>query len=129
MTVAAEGGDSPSHIDLFVYGTLRKTGSASPLLDGCEHRRSARVHGTLYDIEGRFPSLVLEGIDAVEGEIWRCPAAVLTDLDAYEGVAEGLFRRVRVRIGEGVCWVYVAGPALAPSLTPDRRIAAVHWPG
>jgi gamma-glutamylcyclotransferase (GGCT)/AIG2-like uncharacterized protein YtfP len=116
-----------SHFHLFVYGTLRAGGSADELLAGCDRVAQATVAGTLYDIDGQYPALVLAGQGRVEGEVWRCPVDRLPALDAYEGVDDGLFRRVGVQVGEYACWTYVAGPKLASRLTADRRLARERW--
>lgn len=59
----------------------------------------------------------------MDGEIWHVPSAArLASLDEYEGVAQGLFRRKAVTVAGHACWIYVAGLALAPRLTADRRI-------
>lgn len=106
---------------LFSYGTLMSGGAAAARqLADCERVGPATVQGTLFDT-GPYPALLLAGTDRVEGEIWRCPAWVLPRLDRYEGVADGLFRRVGLRVDGVACWVYVAGPALGPRLTPDSR--------
>lgn len=112
---------------LFVYGTLRRGGPAARVMAGCEHRGDATITGTLYDIGGRHPALMLYGRDRVHGELWWCPVEWLQRLDEYEGVDRGLFRRVGVRVQELACWTYVAGPALARELTPDRRIPDGRW--
>ena len=114
-------------VHLFVYGTLRSGGGAAGLLRGCRLAGPGIVAGTLYDL-GDYPALVLAGSGPVEGEVWRCPAYALARLDEYEGVAEGLFERVEVEAAGARCWTYVAGPLLAPRLTPERRIAAGRWP-
>jgi gamma-glutamylcyclotransferase (GGCT)/AIG2-like uncharacterized protein YtfP len=114
-----------THFNFFAYGTLRDKGSASSLLRDCVPVAPARVGGVLYDIDGEYPALVMYGTNPVEGEIWRCPAELLASLDAYEGVDEGLFRRVGVDIDGTPCWTYVAGPKLTRKLTPARRIT--HW--
>jgi gamma-glutamylcyclotransferase (GGCT)/AIG2-like uncharacterized protein YtfP len=116
------------HFHLFVYGTLRRGGRGHELLAGCEQVGAARVAGTLYDIDGKYPALMLYGGTGVPGEVWRCPDALLARLDAYEGADEKLFRRVGVRAGEHACWTYVAGPGLARKLTPARRVAGGTWP-
>lgn len=122
-----EGASGPGHIHLFAYGTLLAGGDAARLLDGCERVGPAVVSGALYDVDDTYPALVLAGKGAVRGEIWRCPPEILPVLDEYEGVAEGLFRRVAVRVGETACWTYVAGSALAHRLAPDRRIPSGRW--
>jgi gamma-glutamylcyclotransferase (GGCT)/AIG2-like uncharacterized protein YtfP len=118
--------------DLFVYGTLKRGGPAADVLSGCNWLGEATVRGTLYDIDGRFPALVLYGDTPVRGEVWRCPAELLLQLDHYEGVPAGLFRRVarEVHVGERVlpAWIYAAGPALSRRLVPQSRVPAGEWP-
>lgn len=118
--------------NLFAYGTLRRGGANVGVLAGCEHAGSGIVHGTLYDIDGKFPALVLYGESEVRGDVWRCPAALLSRLDELEDTAGGLFRRiatdVRVDGGDVPCWLYTAGPGLSRQLLPDRRIAGGEWP-
>jgi gamma-glutamylcyclotransferase (GGCT)/AIG2-like uncharacterized protein YtfP len=120
-----------SGFNLFVYGSLRRGGGAGDLLSGCELVGEGTVSGTLYDIGGRFPAVVLYGDVPVRGEVWRCPPELLCHLDAYEGTDSGLFRRVAIEVqlnGEPVpCWVYAAGPALSRELRPEARIAGGDW--
>ena len=59
--------------------------------------------------------------------MWRCPVTLLRVLDRYEGIVEGLFRRVAVEVGERACWTYVAGPRLGPRLRPDAVIESGSW--
>jgi gamma-glutamylcyclotransferase (GGCT)/AIG2-like uncharacterized protein YtfP len=121
-----------STFNLFVYGTLRAGGASAGLLAACDHLGAGTVHGTLYDVDGRFPALLRYGTDTVQGEIWRCPSELLLTLDSYEGISEGLFRRIADDVttpsGDVVpCWLYAAGPALSRKLTPDRRISGGVW--
>lgn len=110
---------------LFAYGTLKdpQSGAGVPadLLAGCERVDTGVVRGCLYDA-GDYPVLLLSGDDQVPGVIWRCPADRLQAFDRYEGVAEGLFRRTAVKVGQYACWVYVAGPRLGARLVPEARI-------
>ncbi|NIP78416.1 MAG: gamma-glutamylcyclotransferase [Gemmatimonadetes bacterium] len=107
---------------LFTYGSLRSGAApARSLLRPCHRVGDGVVRGTLYDV-GEYPALLLSGDDAVRGEIWRCPAGRLRELDRYEGVAEGLFRRAAVVVDGLACWVYVAGPRLGPRLVPEARV-------
>jgi len=118
---------SETTFHLFTYGTLGSRGGARGLLDGCERVGAAAVAGILYDA-GDYPALLLtEDGQRVEGEVWRCPAERLPDLDRYEGVEERLFRRIGVRTAGMACWVYVAGPRLGARLTPESRIADGRW--
>src|SRR5262245_34158965 len=115
------------HFHLFVYGTLRSGSSATSLLIGAERVGEATVGGVLYDIDGEYPALIVYGKTPVPGEVWRCPAALLNELDEYERIDLGLFRRIAVEVflsdGSTVpCWAYVAGPQLAGELTPARRV-------
>ena len=129
--ISTDGGEPAFAPDnafhLFVYGTLRSGGSASRMLDHCKRIARTSVRGTLYDVDGRFPALMLYGSCDVHGEIWRCPVELLATLDEYEGVERGMFRRVAVRVDGLACWTYVAGPALARDLTPGRRVPSGEW--
>ena len=112
---------------LFVYGSLRSNGSAAARMAGCTLIGPASVGGVLYDIDGLYPALILYGGTPVQGEVWRCPVAMLSPLDEYEDVASGLFRRVgvEVQMNDGNtqgCWAYVAGPKLSRKLMSARRI-------
>lgn len=118
--------DGPS-FHLFVYGTLMSAGEAIDLLEGCERVGTATVNGTLYDIDGDFPALMLAGNGQIHGEVWRCPVERLAELDGYEGVAQGLFRRVGVQADRWPCWTYVAGPKLAPRIARAKRIESGRW--
>jgi gamma-glutamylcyclotransferase (GGCT)/AIG2-like uncharacterized protein YtfP len=128
----ASGARDARHFHLFTYGTLLQRGAAASLLDGCERQGEATVAGTLYDIDGRYPAVVLYGEAPVHGEVWRCPAELLLRLDGYEGTADGLFRRVAVEAvlpddSRVPCWIYAAGPRLARELLPGRRVANGRW--
>ena len=117
--------------DLFVYGSLRAGHSANSMLRDCEQIGEAVVNGILYDIDAQFTAVILYGDAPVAGEIWRCPSSLLSTLDQYEGVANGLFRRVgtvaRMPDGSGApCWVYAAGPALSRKLIPENRIDSLR---
>ena len=117
-----------THFHLFVYGSLRRNGSAASHMAGAEWIGQATVGGILYDIDGAYSALVLYGATPVQGEVWKCPASMLSMLDEYEGVADSLFRRIGVEAtledGSPIgCWAYVAGPKLSRKLVPARQIA------
>jgi gamma-glutamylcyclotransferase (GGCT)/AIG2-like uncharacterized protein YtfP len=112
---------------LFVYGTLLSGGGKESLLRDCRLLREATVRGTLFDL-GRYPALVMGADSIVHGELWSCTAETLEALDSYEGVAEGLFERVRIALaGGGACWTYVAGPRVRSRLATASRLPAGLW--
>lgn len=115
------------HFHLFVYGTLRSNGAGAALLADGELIGEGTVGGILYNIDDAYPAIILYGNTAVRGEVWRCPAASLLQLDEYEGVADGLFRRVGVEVAMSDgrrmgCWTYAAGPRLSRKLNGPQRI-------
>ena len=113
---------------LFVYGTLKsaKSGEPATILAGCTLVGTGSVRGTMYHV-GDFPALLLGGAQTVQGEIWRCPADLLKELDEYEGVSRGLFRRAAVEVDGYPCWIYLAGPRLGPRLIPQARLETTEW--
>lgn len=97
---------------LFVYGTLKRGCSNHAQMAGQKFVGEARTAPgyRLYDAGG-YPGLVPDASDrdGVTGEVWSVDVAALQRLDAFEGVAEGLYRREPL-------------PLLAPFA--DRRIDA-----
>lgn len=93
---------------LFAYGTLGPSDSRSVVRDGWD---SDAVRGRLFDL-GAYPALV-DWDDPragwVEGHVREVdPIELQQRLDPYEGVSEGLFRRLVLRTRSGrVVWVYV----------------------
>ena len=98
---------------LFAYGTLQEARQRDAVLRGAATREIGRgsVAGTLYDL-GEYPGLVADGAARVPGTLIELPdEAALALLDAYEGVDEGLYARVRatVRLETGdelEAWLY-----------------------
>jgi gamma-glutamylcyclotransferase (GGCT)/AIG2-like uncharacterized protein YtfP len=111
---------------LFAYGTLAPADHGAASREGWE---ADGVRGQLYDL-GPYPALVDIDDPAaawVEGFVRAVSWDVLSNqLDAYEGVDEGLFRRVQAtaRSGRRV-WVYV----YARSLPPTARGPLIRWDG
>ncbi len=112
---------------LFAYGTLAPDGPEQARRDGWE---ADMVRGRLFDL-GPYPGLV--GIDD-PGAGWVAgyvravdPAELVGWLDEYEGVAEGLYRRVTTttRGGRHV-WVYVYP---SPSAPPRAQGRSACWDG
>lgn len=115
-------------LPLFVYGTLLTGGPAAGLL-GDRARRVAAVRGTLYAMPAGYPALVLGGDGLVHGELVNAPDdRLLTLLDGYEGVDEGLYARVpydvRVGLRSEAAWVYVMDPARARA---GVRVVSGRW--
>lgn len=81
---------------VFVYGTLKRGGSNHRYLAGQHYLGNARTAPgyTLYSL-GDYPGMVHSGdpTHTVTGEVWLVDAAGLVQLDALEGVDEGLYAR------------------------------------
>jgi len=101
---------------IFVYGTLKRGGSNHHFLAGQKFIGEARTAAgfRLYDLGGH-PGMVTQPDDTagVVGEIWEVAADALVQLDALEGLAEGMYRREPV-------------PLLPPFA--DRGIEAYFYP-
>ena len=94
---------------LFVYGTLRPGQRAWRSLAGhaVDTPRRSTVAGRVCDTGRGYPALLYDRTNRASG--WRVtvrdPAALLPDLDRYEGPE---YRRVRIADGDGTaCWTYV----------------------
>ena len=110
----------------FAYGTLAPEDSGSARADGWT---ADRVRGRLFDL-GPYPGLVDVDdptADWVEGYTRPIlPEALAGPLDDYEGVAEGLYRRVAVTTHAGQrAWVYV----YARPIPASARGPLVRWEG
>ena len=86
---------------VFVYGTLKRDGGNHALLTGQQFLGAARTPPgfTLYTL-GDYPGMVRApaDTDGVTGELWAVNAACLKQLDALEGVAEGLYERITLQL-------------------------------
>jgi gamma-glutamylaminecyclotransferase len=84
---------------LFVYGTLKRGCSNHRYLASQTFVGLARtVPGfRLYDLGG-YPGIAQKSddTDGVVGEVWLVDAAALAELDRFEGVHEGLYRRAPI---------------------------------
>ncbi len=85
--------------NIFVYGTLKGGGSNHARLHGRKFLGAAHTMPgyTLYSL-GDYPGMVAEASDqeGVHGELWQVDDANLPELDEFEGVPEGLYRRAVV---------------------------------
>jgi gamma-glutamylaminecyclotransferase len=81
---------------LFVYGTLKRGCSNHRHLAGQKFVGLARTPPgyRLHDLGG-YPALVAKPDDreGVVGEVWSVDEEALRELDLFEGVHEGLYRR------------------------------------
>lgn len=112
---------------LFVYGTLMTGQAQEGLLAGCP-RRPASVRGTLWDLPAGYPALG-PGDDVVHGEvISEIDVRRLGVLDTYEGVDQGLYRRVEIEVQVGLrreaAWVYLMDD---PRLRGGRKVPDGRW--
>jgi gamma-glutamylcyclotransferase (GGCT)/AIG2-like uncharacterized protein YtfP len=84
---------------IFVYGTLKRGGSNHRYLAGQKYVGDARTSPgfRLVELDG-YPGMVSvpDDDEGVTGEVWRVDDKTLAQLDAFEGVDEGLYRRGRV---------------------------------
>ncbi|MGY1653300.1 gamma-glutamylcyclotransferase family protein [Geodermatophilus sp. SYSU D01119] len=105
---------TPELRTVFVYGTL-KPGHArwpalAPFADEPAGVRETAVRGALWDTGYGWPAMT-SGAAPVPGVLVPLVpsrvAEALALLDAIEGVAVGLFQRVRVTTADGTpCWTY-----------------------
>jgi gamma-glutamylaminecyclotransferase len=88
---------------IFVYGTLKRGGANHFILAGQQFLGPALTPPgfTLYSL-GDYPGMVraADDRDGVKGELWAVDVGCLLRLDKLEGVAEGLYGRVPVRLAE-----------------------------
>jgi gamma-glutamylcyclotransferase (GGCT)/AIG2-like uncharacterized protein YtfP len=115
-------------VKLFVYGTLMGGAPQGSLLAG-KTRTRASVRGTLYALPAGYPALVLVGDGEVHGELVdEVDERVLSLIDQYEGVDEGLYERVEVDVDVGLrrhrAYTYVMR---APERRGGRVVADGRW--
>lgn len=95
---------------VFVYGTLRRGFRAHRFL------KDALFVGTTFtdanytmytSVHRDYPRVVTGGNRSIFGEVFEVSDTVLKELDAYEGVASGLYQRKSVKTDLGVAFMYV----------------------
>jgi len=109
---------------IFVYGTLKRGCKNHHHLAGQTYVGEARtVPGfRLYDL-GDYPGMVADPTDleGVTGELWDVDAIALVHLDEFEGIAEGLYRRVVVSMADSTyahTYLYARSVEYLPQLGP-----------
>ena len=115
---------------LFVYGTLKRGCSNHGQLAGQTFVGAARTAPgfSLFDLGG-YPGIAPCAADrnGVAGEVWSVDPAALARLDAFEGVAEGLYQRGRIALQSPFAAACVEAyfPVLAvtgrPEIGPEWR--------
>jgi gamma-glutamylaminecyclotransferase len=86
---------------VFVYGTLKRGGDNHHYIAYQQFLGAARTMAgyTLYSLGG-YPGMVRAPSDTagVTGELWAVDASCLQQLDLLEGVNEGLYERVPIKL-------------------------------
>lgn len=86
---------------VFVYGTLKRGGRNHDLLTGQQFLGVARTTPgfTLYSL-GDYPGMVrsTNATHDVAGEVWEVDAVCLGKLNELEGLSEGLYERVALKL-------------------------------
>ncbi len=114
---------------LFIYGTLLSAYDAGGFLTGIP-RVEAKTRGELFDLPSGYPALRPIGTEWVYGELTQRPIdlRLLGILDVYEGVPEGLFRRVVVDAHVGLrsfaAWAFVMDD---PAARGGRPLPNGRW--
>lgn len=120
----------PSPTLLFVYGTLLSgEENEAQMLDCVLLGAAATEPGwILYQLDG-YPGMVRADAQGVVGEVWEVPAHRWPALDAFEGVAEGLYERVGVQLAppwqgrQVMAYVFLGDVAGRPLLGASWRDA------
>ncbi|WP_296450421.1 gamma-glutamylcyclotransferase family protein [Vulcanococcus sp.] len=126
MELSGNGADSDPL--LFVYGSLKRGMANHGQLQQAAWVGRTRLDGlALYDL-GPFPMAIAcsEPGSAIEGELYRVNAALLEQLDRFEG-APRLYQRELHRLNSGeAVWVYVGR---ARQVRHMKRLSSGCWKG
>ncbi len=87
---------------VFVYGTLRKSGSNHFRMAGTEFVGSGKISGRMFRIDW-YPALVSGGGTFVLGELYLVSDETLSALDLFEGITPDAtepreYRRVKIPV-------------------------------
>jgi gamma-glutamylcyclotransferase (GGCT)/AIG2-like uncharacterized protein YtfP len=126
MNQAGNGADSDALV--FVYGSLKRGMAAHGQLEGACWRGAATLPGfALYDL-GPFPMAIpcSEPGCAIRGECFAVHAALLEQLDRFEGVPRLYARQCHVLANGLKAWVYVGR---TEQVRHVQRVADGCWKG
>jgi gamma-glutamylcyclotransferase (GGCT)/AIG2-like uncharacterized protein YtfP len=122
------GNSADSDALVFVYGSLKRGMANHQQLQGADWVGNASLQGlALYDL-GPFPMAITcrEPTSTIEGELYRVDAALLEQLDRFEGVPH-LYQRQHRRLNSGeAVWVYVGR---ARQVRHVQRLSSGCWHG
>ncbi|UPQ88272.1 gamma-glutamylcyclotransferase family protein [Vibrio sinaloensis] len=107
---------------VFVYGTLRSGESNHYLLEHSQclgHYTTPAIY-SLYDL-GPYPA-VIEGRDAIVGEVYLVDQRTLEQLDRLEDIPV-TYRREQIETPFGLAWIYL----YQDSSQLDVLIASGDW--
>lgn len=90
---------------LFVYGTLKRGGENGWFLEGLPHEEGVAQGFILRSVYG-LPAM-MPGEGAVRGEVYDVNAALLRQLDAFEGHPSFYTRTLITLEGGEECWAYL----------------------
>jgi gamma-glutamylcyclotransferase (GGCT)/AIG2-like uncharacterized protein YtfP len=89
------------NVRLFVYGSLRKGYRHHDRMEGAVFECTVRTAvGFRLILFGAYPALVEGGEGSVEGEVYLVSAALIEELDVFEGCPD-LYQRARVLLEDG----------------------------
>lgn len=115
---------------VFVYGTLKRGGSNHRLMTGQKFISDARTEPVyrLYSL-GDYPAMIGAPKDgrSIEGEIWEIDPDCRDRLDQLEGLAEGLYERVPIRMQPPHHELKVEGYLYLLAVA-GRRDCGANWP-
>ena len=126
MERSGNGADSDAL--LFVYGSLKRGMANHPQLQQAVWVGCARLEGlALYDL-GPYPMAIpcSEPGSAIEGELYRVNAALLEQLDRFEGAPRLYQRKLHHGSRGEAVWVYVGR---AHQVRHVKRLSSGCWQG
>ena len=99
---------------VFVYGTLKSTGSIRGMMSLVDDEAKAEIVGktktTYPDYQmmdlGAFPGVVDGGTKHIQGELYKVNEWMMAKLDMIEGVANDFYKVKKVDTDLGKGWMY-----------------------